>query len=56
MKVALLAAERVEVPMGEEWRVPYLWRLLAERLQAHYSADTQEETRLQELIDSPVVN
>ena len=56
LKAALLAADRVEVPTGEEWKVPFLWRLLTERLQAHYSADMQEETRLQELIDSLVVN
>ena len=56
LRAALLAADRVEVPEGDEWRVPYLWRLLAERLQAHYAADTVTEKGLQVLIDSLVVN
>ena len=34
----------------------YLWRLLAERLHAHYTADIETEERLQELIDSLVIN
>ena len=29
---ALLAADTVTVPEVDKWRVPYLWRLLAERL------------------------
>ena len=56
LRAALLEADRVEVPPGEEWRIPYLWRLLSERLQAHYSADTETEKRLQELINSLVIN
>ena len=55
LQAALLAADRVEVQAGEEWRVPYLWRLLVGRLQAHYSADAEEESRLKELINSLVV-
>ena len=56
LRAALLEADRVEVPPGEEWRVKYLWRLLAERLHAHYTADIETEERLQELIDSLVIN
>ena len=40
LQAALLAKERVEVPDRDKWRVPYLERLLAERLQAYYRADT----------------
>ena len=32
LKAALLAAGTVVVPQLDKWRVPYLWRLLAERL------------------------
>jgi hypothetical protein len=56
LRAALLAADRVEVPESDVWRVPYLWRLLAKRLQAHYTADTATEKGLQALIDSLVVN
>jgi hypothetical protein len=56
LRSALLAADTTEVPPGDEWRVPYLQRLLSERLQAHYRADTSEEKRLKILIDSLVIN
>ena len=44
--------ERVEVPLGDEWRIPYLHRLLAESLEARYSADTDNEKKLTQLIHS----
>ena len=44
------------VPEVDKWRVPYLRRLLAERLLAHYTADTTTEERLTVLINSLVVN
>ena len=56
LRAALLAADTVAVPETDKWRVPYLWRLLAERLQAHYAADTTTEDRLTVLINSLVVN
>ena len=56
LRAALLAAGTVAVPQVDRWRVPYLWRLLAERLQAHYTADTTTEERLTVLINSLVVN
>ena len=54
--MALLAADSVEVSDVDKWRVPYLWRLLEERLQAHYAAETTTEDRLTVLINSLVVN
>ena len=56
LQAALLAKERVEVPDRDKWRVPYLERLLAERLQAYYIADTLAEEQLTVLINSLVVN
>ena len=56
LQTALLAKDRVVVPDRDKWRVPYLERLLAERLQAYYAADTLTEERLTVLINSLVVN
>ena len=56
LRAALLAADSVPVPEVDKWRVPYLRRLLAERLLAHYTADTTTEERLTVLINSLVVN
>ena len=56
LREALLAADSVPVPEVDKWRVPYLWRPLAERLHAHYTADTTTEDRLTVLINSLVVN
>ena len=53
---ALEAAHRATVPQQDGWRVPYLGKLLAARLQAHYVVDSEEEQRLQGLIDALVVN
>ena len=56
LRAALLAADRVVVPDRDTWRVPYLERLLSERLQAYYRADTQAEEQLIVLINSLVIN
>ena len=40
---------------GWVWRIPYLRRLLAERLQHFYNDDTKEEESVRQLIDSLVV-
>ena len=56
LQTALLAKDRVVVPDRDKWRVPYLERLLAERLQAYYRADTLAEEKLTVLINSLVVN
>jgi hypothetical protein len=56
LRAALEAADRVEVPQLDGWRVPYLQKLLAARLQAHYDGDKEEEKRLQDLVNSLVSN
>ena len=56
LRAALDAADKVEVPQQDSWRVPYLRKLLGQRLQAHYAADKREEERLQDLIGSLVKN
>ena len=56
LRAALQAADRAPVPQQDSWRVPYLGKLLAARLQAHYAAESEEERRLQSLIDSLVIN
>ena len=56
LKEALVAAEMVEVPEQDRWRLPYLCSLLAQRGDAKHSAMVAEETRLGELIDSLVTN
>ena len=56
LRAALEAADRAPVPAQISWRVPALSKLLTARLEAHYSADTEEELRLQSLIDSIVAN
>ena len=44
------------VPAGDMWRLPYLKRLLEQRLQHHYSGEIQEEARIQSLIEYLCVN
>ena len=56
LRAVLLDKARVVVPDQDKWRVPYLERLLAERLQAYYTADTLAEEQLTVLINSLVVN
>jgi hypothetical protein len=56
LRAALKAADRAEVPEQDSWRGPALQKLLAARLEAHYTADREEEKRLQGLINSLVVN
>jgi hypothetical protein len=56
LRAALEAADRAAVPDQDIWRVQALEKLLSARLKAHYSADTEEESRLQSLIDSIVSN
>ena len=48
--------ELVPVPAADQWRLPYLKRLLEQRLQHHYRGEIQEEARIQSLIDSLCVN
>ena len=56
MKHALAAAEQVEVPVQDRWRLPYLCSLLSQRGDAHYHAMEDEEKRLGDLIISLVTN
>ena len=56
LQAALEAANQAPIPQQDRWRVPYLRKLLTERLQAHYAADKEEEERLQGLIDSLDIN
>ena len=52
----VLAEMQDEVPIGDEWRLPYLGKLLEQRQRAHYSDCTSETERLSELIDSLCMN
>ena len=56
LRTALETADQAPVPQLDSWRAPALSKLLTARLQAHYSADTKEEARLQGLINSIVIN
>ena len=52
VRSAVRQRELVPVPPVDLWRLPYLRRLLEQRLQHHYRRDKEEETRIQSLIDT----
>ena len=56
LRAGLLQAEEVPVPVEDAWRIPYVRRLLEERLQHYYRGNTEEEQRVQGLLDSIVLN
>ena len=56
LKATLVAAEVVEVPLQDRWRVPYLCSLLSQRGEAYSLAMEEEQKRLTTLIDSLVAN
>ena len=56
LRAALETAELSPVPPMDEWRMLALEKLLPERLVASYQADNEEVDRLQELINSIVIN
>ena len=56
LRHALISAEMVPVPLLDIWRLPYLCSLLAQRREAQNLASENEEKRLNELIDSLVMN
>ena len=56
LRNALIAAELVEVPFVDQWRLPYLWSLLAQKSQANSSVLEKQESRLEGLINSLVRN
>ena len=53
---ALEKADKRDVPPQDRWRLPFLKKLLAARLQAHYAGEEKEVERLQDLINSLVIN
>jgi hypothetical protein len=55
VRLAVKQNELVPVLPADVW-LPYLRRLLEQRLLHHYSGKKQEETRIQSLIDSLCVN
>ena len=52
IKIKLSSAETKIVPAEDEWRVELLSKLLRSRLEAYYEGNTEEETRLSDLIRS----
>ena len=52
----VLAEIRDDVPTGDEWRLPYLGKLLEQKQRAHYGGFTAETERLSGLIDSLCMN
>ena len=56
IKNALFLEEAVEVPVVDRWRLPYLCSLLSQRREARNQAMEADETRLEELINSLVLN
>lgn len=55
IKTALTAVMPV-VPENDEWRIPYLGKLLDQRQRAHYCGDDEKTEQLQNLINSLCVN
>ena len=56
LKAALIKKETVAVPAQDEWRIPLLRQLLAQRLKHFYDGDKVKEESISRLIDSLVVN
>ena len=56
LRAALVKSEAVPVPDEDTWRLPYLRRLLTERINHNYTGDVINEKRVAGLIDSLVVN
>ena len=56
VRSAVRQRELVSVLVADLWRLPYLKRLLEQRLQHHYRGEKEEETIIQSLIDSLCVN
>ena len=52
----LKRSEHIQVPEQDKWRIPFLRKLLEQRISAHYRGDEVEEERLRGLINSLVVN
>ena len=46
LKEALIAAERAEIPRNEGWRIPFLQKLLQQRLASFYSGMLRKRKHL----------
>ena len=51
-KVLSKQEDNLDIPAGDEWRLPYLSLLLEQRQAAHFYAMEDEEQRLSGLVDS----
>ena len=56
MKRMLKREEVISIRDDDVWRLPYVRKLLGERLMAHYEHEVEKEERLQILINSLVIN
>ena len=56
LRQELMSQEVAPVPAGDEWRAPYLQKLLDQRLQAFYSGEQGDQEMLSTLINSLVIN
>ena len=56
MQEALIANETVPVPTGDEWRIPYLCKLLSQRSDAYNEARDEDAELLSSYIKSLVIN
>ena len=52
LRDALRRKEQVEVQPDEEWRIPYLNKLLAQRQELDYLGQEEEKTTVDDLINS----
>ena len=52
----VLTSKRVDIPAGDQWRLPYLGLLLEQRQHAHYGGHFDEEERINGLIESLCIN
>ena len=56
LREALRKRGTIDVPEMDFWRPKYLKRLLLERREMYYKADTGSQKRIQDLIDSLCIN
>ena len=54
--MALQLSEESPIQTADAWRVPYMWRLLGERLHHFYNGNTEEEERVTGLLNDLVRN
>ena len=56
VKDALALEETVEVPAQDQWRIPYLCKLLSDRSQAYFEGRDEDVNTLTMYIDSLAIN